>query len=194
MKNDKEQPETVEQAAAKFCQNRSIDPTREEIFMAGFKHASQHSYTEQKWISVEEDMLPPFEVKQMIILENGETHLGYYNGADTRGDCWFCDNNDYHYPTHWMPLPKSPTEQAALGTTDIRYTQEQPLAFGEDLIKRFNELALHERSWSENEREAFPKGTDGTQDAWLHAYGLGITKAQKLFEQTLIDISKLLKK
>jgi|SRR5882762_6700195 len=74
------------------------------------------------------------------------------------------------------------------------YTQEQLLAFGDSLTKRFNELALHERSWADNERKTIYKDSDGTQEAWFHAYGLGITKAQKLLEQTLIDISKLLNK
>jgi hypothetical protein len=86
------------------------------------------------------------------------------------------------------------SKQSALVTADTTYTQEQMIVFGEDLTKRFNELALHERSWAKNERESIPKGSDGTQVAWLHAYSLGIAKAQKLFEQTLIDISKLLNK
>lgn len=61
-----------------------------------------------EWISVEDDILPPFEIKTQIICADGEQYIGYYNGADNKGDCWFCDNNDYHYPTHWMLLPSPP--------------------------------------------------------------------------------------
>jgi hypothetical protein len=62
-----------------------------------------------QWVSVGGDELPPMDVKTQIILENGEQYLGYYEGASNIGkDMWFCDNNDYHYPTHWQPLPSPP--------------------------------------------------------------------------------------
>jgi len=66
--------------------------------------------TKEEWVSVDSDELPPFDIKTQIICADGEQYIGYYNGADNKADFWFCDNNDYHYPTHWMPLPSPPTK------------------------------------------------------------------------------------
>lgn len=91
--------------------NSSIE---ENPFSAlAFKAGAQWQQQQDRWIPIEdsEDMpLPPFEEKTQIICENGEQYIGYFNGADNHGYVWFCDNNDYHYPTHWKELPSSPTE------------------------------------------------------------------------------------
>lgn len=62
----------------------------------------------ERWVDVNSEELPPFDVKTQIICADGEQYIGYFNGADTQGHFWFCDNNDYHYPTHWQPLPTPP--------------------------------------------------------------------------------------
>ena len=61
-----------------------------------------------KWISVDDEILPPFDVKTQIICDDGEQYIGYFNGADNKAHYWFCDNNDYHYPRHWRYLPNPP--------------------------------------------------------------------------------------
>jgi len=76
-------------------------------FIAGFKKCQE--INEPKWIGVEEELMPSFEEKTQIICANGDQYIGYFNGADTKGYVWFCDNNDYHYPTHWQPLPTPPS-------------------------------------------------------------------------------------
>jgi hypothetical protein len=63
----------------------------------------------QKWVSVDSDIMPPFEEKTQIICGDGQQYMGYFNGADKDGKhFWFCDNNDYHYPTHWTTLHEAP--------------------------------------------------------------------------------------
>lgn len=74
-------------------------------------YADQQVALNGEWTEIidSEDMpLPPFEEKSLILCGDGVQHIGYFNGADTHGYVWFCDDNDYRYPTHWQPLPGLP--------------------------------------------------------------------------------------
>lgn len=65
---------------------------------------SQHSYTEQKWVSVKDGL--PENRHWVLVMSSSELFLAnykhglFYNGPEV-----------LYKPTHWMPLPKPPTEQ-----------------------------------------------------------------------------------
>lgn len=111
------QSDTIEERAAKAGKEyyAKDKPANTYTFHSGFiagatseREIMSREVEAQEWISVDTDVLPPMEEKTLIILENGDIHLGYYNGADRTGDCWFCDCSDYYYPTHWRYRPKPP--------------------------------------------------------------------------------------
>jgi|SRR5882762_11522562 len=115
MNQENKQPETIEQAAKKYCKGLIPYDQRHEIFLAGANwQASQHSYTEQKWISVE-DHLPELGTKVIVYFGEIDNQLMAITKCNNEYKTVFCVYYADKYSidhceliTHWMPLPKSP--------------------------------------------------------------------------------------
>lgn len=58
-----------------------------------------------EWISVKE-RLPEKKDEYLVFSEEGYISVEKYVG----GEDIYCDSNDSGYATHWMPLPKPPTQ------------------------------------------------------------------------------------
>lgn len=127
--NQENKPETIEHkidsslivAAHENAGNHNYSHHIYKGFIDGANwQASQRSYIEQKWVSVQEQK-PPIDI---ILIETKPCEI----------ELIFWDNLHKPYFKYWMPKPKPSTEQAALCNTyptPPTYTQEQILAFGE---------------------------------------------------------------
>lgn len=141
--NQENKPETVEQAAIKYSGSRQ---DIFDCFVAGANwQASQHSYTEQKWISVdlEADVkdtdLQHFEQYFIVVAETGKITQASFLDWETEGvdNTWII--GDAEFPLSFASdyqrviYPKPPTQHKGITIRDTpsTYTQEQMIAFGE---------------------------------------------------------------
>lgn len=158
----KNKPETVEQAAVKYSGSRQ---DIFDCFVAGANwQASQHSYTEQKWVSVDleadvkDTELQHFEQYFIVIAETGKVVQASFLDWETEGvdNTWIIGDAEFplSFASHYQKViyPKPPTEIAALCNTypsPPTYTQEQMIAFGEEikgLKSQLNKQEKHKQS------------------------------------------------
>lgn len=140
---NKADPETVREAA-KAEMGVDYEPhmsQTDQSFIQGAEFGvnwqKEHSYTEQKWISVEDRLPKDDEIILAYGIGDKVSMCIYNNGVFNR----YVDHIPqdrimsiyYDSITHWMPIPEPATEAALCNTypTPPIYTQEQMLAFGE---------------------------------------------------------------